>query len=142
MRKLLVGTFVALLLAGCGDGKTSDYEAPAKWAEWKANPKPYGGIGTLAKIREAEVNGTTELFLAYNNITDVSPLAGLTNLENLYLSKNQFSDLSPLKGLNPNLVFLHLQTNPIPEDQKGMIKKALPYCDIYFRERTSLPNNT
>ena len=71
------------------------------------------------------------LNLGRNKISDLSPLAGLTNLERLNLSYNQISDLSPLKGLT-NLKSLDLSGNPIPEDQKAMLKKALPHCKIDF----------
>ena len=57
-----------------------------KWAEWEANPEPYGGLEALAKIKEAKEGGFAFLHLHYNEITDVSPLKGLTNLEYLFLS--------------------------------------------------------
>jgi hypothetical protein len=31
-----------------------------------------------------------------------------------------------------NLTELHLEDNPIPLDQKAMLRKALPNCKIYF----------
>ena len=39
---------------------------------------------------------TTELDLDNNSISDISPLAGLTNLEILWLENNSISDISPL----------------------------------------------
>jgi hypothetical protein len=144
-------------------------------AEEERKAKPFGGLEVLAKIKEAKEIGATKLslhsneisdvsplagltkleylHLGSNQITDLSPLAGLTNLKELRLNGNQISDLSPLKGLT-NLEYLdlyenqisdlsplarltkleelHLGFNPIPEDQKAMIKKALPDCDITF----------
>ena len=44
---------------------------------------------------------------------------------------NKITALSPLKGLT-NLKQLNLQGNPIPEDQKAMLKKALPDFKITF----------
>ena len=73
-----------------------------KWAEWAANPKPYGGLKVLAGIKKAKESNTTSLYLGYNRISDLSPLAGLTKLEKLYLRDNQIS-----------------------EDQKAMLRKAL-----------------
>jgi Leucine-rich repeat (LRR) protein len=52
------------------------------------------------------------LWLHYNQISDLSPLAGLTNLQELYLHNNQVSDLSPLAGLT-NLQELSLYWNQI-----------------------------
>ena len=39
------------------------------------------------------------LYLPGKNISDLTPLAGLTNLKELYLHHNSISDISPLKGL-------------------------------------------
>jgi hypothetical protein len=55
-----------------------------------------------------------ELYLASNQITDVSPLRNLTDLEILRLSHNQITDISPLRGLS-NLEHLSLQENPITD---------------------------
>ena len=129
MKKLLLATFVALLLAGCGGEKNDedsndtennasalappvvqpvkapfDYSSPEQWADAEANPDPYG----LAKIKKAKESGATELDLSDNEISDLS-LAGLTKLEDLSLDNNQ-----------------------ITEDQREMLKKALPNCDIVF----------
>ena len=177
--------FVALMMVGCGEdaqNKAVQNEAPfvEKWAEWEANPKPYGGLKVLAKIKWAKESGNWKLKLIDNEITDLSPLKeltnlselcvygseitdlsplkGLTNLKNLDLRWNQISDLSPLKGLTKlkelhldrnkisdvsplkgltNLVTLHLYDNPIPENQKAMLQKALPNCTISFEDFSS-----
>ena len=175
---LLVGT----LLAGCGgeaQKKAVQNEAPFvdKWVEWEANPEPYGGLEVLAKIKEAKESGAAQLDLSGNEISDLSPLKGLKNLEwlilynnkitdisplkgltkvwSLYLSDNEISDISPLKELTnlkwldlcynkkitdlsplaelTKLEVLYLWDTPIPEDQKAMLKKALPNCNIHFR---------
>lgn len=72
MKKLFAGMFVALLMGGCGeeqnpeDSNDTENNASAltppvvqpikapfvdKWAEWEANPKPYGGLEVLSKIK-------------------------------------------------------------------------------------------
>jgi len=66
-----------------------------------------------------------------SKIIDVEPLAGLTKLQELNLKGNQINNLAPLAGLK-TLKLLYLQGNPIPEDQKSMIRKALPDCKIEF----------
>jgi len=38
----------------------------------------------------------TELYLYWNQIIDISPLANLTSLTNLWLMEMQISDISPL----------------------------------------------
>lgn len=47
-------------------------------------------------------------------ISDLAPLAKLTNLEKLYLDDNKINDLSPLAGLT-NLVVLNLEKNFITD---------------------------
>ncbi|MBV6628262.1 MAG: leucine-rich repeat domain-containing protein [Rivularia sp. (in: Bacteria)] len=54
----------------------------------------------------------TQLELVDCNISDLSPLASLTNLTHLWLFWNDISDLAPLKGLI-NLIDLDLSDNQI-----------------------------
>ena len=54
------------------------------------------------------------LFLHGSQISDISPLAGLTRLELLGLQENQISDISPLAGLT-RLEFLGLGDNQISD---------------------------
>ena len=49
-----------------------------------------------------------------NQVSDLSPLAGLINLQQLFLDRNQVSDLSPLAGLI-NLHELLINRNPISD---------------------------
>ena len=83
-------------------------------------------ISGLAGPTQLEV-----LFLDHNRITDLAPLAGLTHLKKLYLDNNQITDVSPLKGLK-KLDYLSLGSNKIADDQKAMLRKALPNCKISF----------
>jgi len=84
------------------------------YEEWVQNPEPYGGLSVLRQIKEAKDSGATELWLSYNNISDITPLTGLTNLEVLSLGGNNISDLSPLAGLT-NLTRLDLWSNNISD---------------------------
>ena len=66
-----------------------------------------------------------ELDLSDCGVSDITPLAGLTNLTWLDLSSNSISDLTPLSGLT-GLTYLNLSGNPIPdygpvEDRDGLI---------------------
>ena len=72
---------------------------------------PYGDLEVLAQIKKAKESGAKRLDLSDNQITDLSPLKGLTKL-----------------------YFLSLYDNEISEEQEAMIKKALPNCEIEFRE--------
>ena len=49
-----------------------------------------------------------------NQVSDLSPIAGLTKLRRLYLNNNSISDLSPIEGLI-NLRLLELRKNPISD---------------------------
>jgi Leucine-rich repeat (LRR) protein len=72
-----------------------------------------------------------ELMLGNNKIKDLASLTGLKKLEFLHLVSNQTTDLTPLKELT-KLKSLDLRGNSILEDQKAMLKKALPDCRIIF----------
>ena len=62
-------------------------------------------------------------------LSDVSPLTGLTSLKKLYLNGTQVSDVSPLAGLT-NLEQLHLGKTPVTEGAVEQLQKALPKCRI------------
>lgn len=70
---------------------------------------PYNPDNTIRDISGLEnCTGLTTLILCYNDITDISPLAHLTQLNNLWISNNvDLVDISPLAGL-PNLDILKL----------------------------------
>ena len=94
-------------------------EETKQWAEWEANPEPYGGLDALAMIREVKERGEKKLDLsAFDrpplNITDLAPLALLQDLEDLDLRSNLITDLSPLSGL-VKLQSLYLSDNRITE---------------------------
>ena len=81
-----------------------------KYEEWIQNPEPYGGVSVLQQIKQAKDSGATQLWrLNNNNISDLTPLAGLTNLTTLHLGENNISDLTPLAGLT-NLTFIFGRT--------------------------------
>ena len=62
----------------------------------------------------AGLTNLTGLWLSSNSISDISPIAGLTNLTELWLSANSISDISAVTGLT-NLTELWLHTNPISD---------------------------
>ncbi|MDV4343621.1 tandem-95 repeat protein [Methanoculleus sp. YWC-01] len=66
-------------------------------------------LGPLAGLTNLQT-----LFLDHNQISDLSPLTGLTSLQHLGLGVNQISDLSPLAGLT-NLRDLDLAGNQISD---------------------------
>jgi internalin A len=64
----------------------------------------------------AGLTNLKELRLDSNQIVDIKPLAGLTNLNILYLHTNQIVDIKPLAGLT-NLTALYLYSNQIVDVQ-------------------------
>jgi internalin A len=68
-----------------------------------------GNIDPLAGL-----TNLTRLFLYFNEISDLSPLANLTNLEELGLDSNQITDIGPLSGLT-NLAYLLVAENQVSD---------------------------
>ena len=56
----------------------------------------------------------TSLAMFINQISDISPVAGLTDLTELYLGDNQINDISPVAGLT-NLTEVSLNRNRLKE---------------------------
>lgn len=75
------------------------------------------GNNEISDVRPlAGLTNLTTLFLRVNKISDVKPLAGLTNLTLLWLNENQIKDVKPLAGLT-NLTGLFLWENQINDIQ-------------------------
>ena len=75
----------------------------------------------------AQLTNLRELYLSYNQIRDLSPLAQLTNLNFLFLESNQIGDLSPLSQLT-NLTWLFVGGNPI--NNKTCPVKPASICEF------------
>ncbi|MDR1825111.1 MAG: leucine-rich repeat domain-containing protein [Bifidobacteriaceae bacterium] len=76
-----------------------------------------GGYYNIASIEGAQYfddDKVTAFRLYKHNVTDLSPLAGLTKLTNLDIEVGPLADLSPLAGL-VNLEWLYLQDNLITD---------------------------
>tara|TARA_B100001123_G_scaffold289085_1_gene322139 strand:+ start:1748 stop:2608 length:861 start_codon:yes stop_codon:yes gene_type:complete len=138
MRKLLFILPAYLVLIGCGDDakdlekenrllKQQLQQAREDKTEWEGSslypealspgfvpravpPSPEVQELILAHIRKAKDSGATTLDLRKNQIIDLKPLEGFTNLRTLSLAHNQISDLKPLAGLT-NLEDLNLSGN-------------------------------
>ena len=73
--------------------------------------------------------GLTNLWtlrLGNNNLTNISALSGLTNLRTLWLQRNNLTDITPLSGLT-NLKTLWLQENNITDISPLMDNRG--FCD-------------
>jgi hypothetical protein len=112
----------------------------------------YLGISDNSQISDisplAGLTNLRKLYLSQNQITDISSLAGLTNLEHLELANNQISDLTPLAGFT-NLTELYLQSNQISDisplagltNLERLHLRGNPIPDRQIQElRAALPN--
>jgi internalin A len=63
---------------------------------------------------DSKLTSLTKLDLDSNQISDIKPLAGLTNLKGFLLNSNQISDIKPLAGLT-KLGYLELNSNQISD---------------------------
>ena len=84
-------------------------------------------VGVLEKIWAAKESRATELNLFMEEISDLTPLSGLLNLQELWCVRTQVSDLSPLSGL------LNLQRFGCPEKVSDLspLSKLLNFKDLY-----------
>ena len=69
--------------------------------------------------------------LSYNNLSDLTPLSMMPNLQELDLSYNQISSLQPLMNLT-NLRTLRLSGNPLSITEINALAYALPNCEVIF----------
>ena len=74
-----------------------------------------------------------ETYYKSGNISDIGPLAKLTNLFFLDLHGNQIDDISELANLT-NLTFLDLRYNAIDAEQIELLREALPDAEIWADE--------
>ena len=72
------------------------------------------GMTSLEGLQNLHDPDLVDLELHNGHITDLTPLAGLTNLTNLTLHNQQITDLTPLFGLT-NLTNLDLSVNPMTD---------------------------
>ncbi len=129
--RLIVVAFSAIALALSGNllgaevAQTQPGKSRRTFADWcrqKAALSPETKHTVDVLLKEAETTNCdvadqnlslrSMLDLSDNKISDIKPLASLTNLELLSLNDNKISDIKPLKSLT-NLTELILSGNPI-----------------------------
>ena len=92
--------------AGAGKLTTVDFE---KVTALELDDQQITNISTLAKLKQLE-----DLYLGNNKLTDVSALAGLKYLKGLYLQKNELEDVGALANLE-KLEELELEKNKLED---------------------------
>ncbi len=96
---------------------------------------PYNKISDLSPLAGLEL---WDLFLPHNNISDISPMADMAVIpDELVLSYNDISDISPLavNGRNDYFNYLNLRNNNISDisplaDYRGIVILSLTYNNI------------
>jgi Leucine-rich repeat (LRR) protein len=117
---------LAVVLAGCGKKKKTEEKKEPLTVEGSAKAieeairqsinKPTG------KLTKKDLEKVKTLEIGSKQITDLTPLSGLTGLEKLYLQDNLITDLKPLAGLK-KLKYLGLSNNQITTlSQLGQMK--------------------
>lgn len=116
---------LAVVLVGCGKKKAEEKKQPLT-AEEAATAideairqninKPTG------KLTKKDLEKVKTLDISSKQISDLTPLTGLSGLEKLYLQDNLITDLKPLAGLK-KLKYLGLSNNRITAlSQLGQMK--------------------
>jgi hypothetical protein len=124
---LIVVTVLAIPLGWVGwkRGQVQKERATIPWVEeMDGSVYDQSWFGTWFGL--GEVRGVR---LGNTQVSDLSPLAELKNLETLNLDNTQVSDLSSLAELK-NLYKLHLYNTQVSDEQVQELWQALPHCEI------------
>lgn len=93
-------------------------------------------------IYNVDVEALHVLNASSMNISLLSGLEHFTSLSELYLQDNQISDPSPLHGLSA-LQILYIYNNSIAQVDRNLLQAALPDCTIKFEpDPTPTPSPT
>ena len=160
MLKITLATIALALVAGCFDEPTPAYKTV------KENQRLYLSDKALADL--SGLNGLTPdvdyLNLDRNNLTNVTPIAGMTSLKWLRLNDNKLADLPDLSALVslkriylknnkftsvpeelknlPNLTDIELSGNPIAEIPQWLAEKdGLLHLSLSHTKITKLPED-
>ena len=83
-------------------------------AGWDQGIRDLTGLEFATNLETLDLGENLETGINSNDISNLSPLSGLTNLWWISLSRNSISDISPLAGLT-NLGILYLNDNSISD---------------------------
>jgi len=106
-----------------------DLTALSKFKNLETLSLPRNGLSDLAPLSKHKK--LIYLDLRHNEIEDLAPLAEIPTLIYLYLQGNRVKEPSPLGKLD-NLSYLTLVDNPVANDRKEKLRKALPNTRIFF----------
>jgi len=83
------------------------------------------------------ISGMTKLeglnILSNNQLSDLTPISGLINLTNIDMRTTMVSDLTPLYGLT-NLKTIHVDTTYITTEEAEAFSAVVPNCWIEWFE--------
>jgi len=106
-----------------------DLSALSKFKNLETLSLPRNGLSDLAPLSKHKK--LIYLDLRHNEIEDLSPLAEIPTLIYLYLQGNRVKEPGSLGKLD-NLSYLTLVDNPVANDRKEKLRKALPKTRIFF----------
>ena len=136
-----VALMITVVVVGCGKKtpQTPPESKPTPKGELKKPEPPKDPIEAAIRkelkrpngeLTKADLEKVRWLGLGSCEITDLSPLSGLTSLTALGLHRNQITDLTPLIGLT-ELKSLDLHHNPnLTKAEIEKLQGALPKCKI------------
>jgi hypothetical protein len=118
-----------------GGDVSYDYE----WDNGRVpNPQPPGPKWLRELLGIDFFDGVNLVHLIDSEVSDVTPLAGLTSLERLYLYGTQVSDVTSLARLT-TLKTLILRKTQVSEEDYKKVKEALPNCSISWSRAAESP---
>ena len=126
--------------------KEYDVEKTLELTLWECVDTDLVEIGKLVNLKElklfiskdisalsplANLTNLQEMLLGDNQISDLTPLANLRSLKNLWLYNNKISDIKPLASLT-DLMTVYLSDNNISEEDISWLKQQLWHTDVLF----------
>ncbi|MCJ8278882.1 MAG: leucine-rich repeat domain-containing protein [Rivularia sp. ALOHA_DT_140] len=121
MKKIIISVCAILTLTACNKVKNPN-KTFSQWCQEKSTlpPETQHTIEVLLKeagtdnceIANKKLKKLTRIYLSSKQISDLKPLASLTNLNVLFLNRNKITDIKPLENLT-NLKRLYLGGNKL-----------------------------
>ncbi len=110
----------------CPDGFVCKKDAPDHAEGWDCvKPKP----GKVLFCGMSWPISTTMVECNDESVSDLTPLANMTNLKGLYLYGTNVSDITPLANLT-NLKGLYLYGTKVSKEHADAFRKLMPKCKV------------
>ncbi|TWT30288.1 hypothetical protein KOR34_48460 [Posidoniimonas corsicana] len=142
LRTLLIAVAVLAIPFGWRAEQARREAAAIAWVEERGGEINYAyrPSGTLLQKAARAWFGAKKVdrvYLMYQDVTDVAPLARFHEATLISLQSTPVSDVSPLASLT-NLQTLDLTNTQAPAQQVERLKESIPGCRINYRPPTEL----